>query len=151
MLSSFLSASLSSLSSRFIWQILLAAPAGLGAFFSSPAIAATVQPWSTVVIPEAATNASTSVSNTSVSNTSVQVAQSASPVEPSATSLSQVSQYGSEGSGNVQTQVTSISQLSDVQPTDWAFQALQSLVERYGCIVGYPDATYKGSRGDNAL
>ena len=43
-------------------------------------------------------------------------------------------------------QVTSISQLSDVQPTDWAFQALQSLVERYGCIVGYPDSTYKGSR-----
>ncbi|MCG9891152.1 MAG: hypothetical protein MH252_08755, partial [Thermosynechococcaceae cyanobacterium MS004] len=29
-------------------------------------------------------------------------------------------------------QVTSVSQLSDVQPTDWAFQALQSLVERYG-------------------
>jgi len=43
-------------------------------------------------------------------------------------------------------QVTSVSQLSDVQPTDWAFQALQSLVERYGCIVGYPDGTYKGNR-----
>ena len=27
-------------------------------------------------------------------------------------------------------QVTSVSQLSDVRPTDWAFQALQSLVER---------------------
>lgn len=43
-------------------------------------------------------------------------------------------------------QVTSISQLSDVQPTDWAFQALQSLVERYGCIAGYPDATFRGNR-----
>ncbi len=43
-------------------------------------------------------------------------------------------------------QVTSVSQLSDVQPTDWAFQALQSLVERYGCIAGYPDATYRGNR-----
>jgi len=42
--------------------------------------------------------------------------------------------------------VTSVSQLSDVQPTDWAFQALQSLVERYGCIAGYPDGTYKGNR-----
>ncbi|PSB61425.1 porin, partial [filamentous cyanobacterium CCP1] len=41
-------------------------------------------------------------------------------------------------------QVTSVTQLSDVQPTDWAFQALQSLVERYGCIVGYPDGTYRG-------
>ncbi|NJP12426.1 MAG: iron uptake porin [Leptolyngbyaceae cyanobacterium RU_5_1] len=43
-------------------------------------------------------------------------------------------------------QVTSVSQLSDVRPTDWAFQALQSLVERYGCIVGYPDKTYRGDR-----
>jgi glycosyltransferase involved in cell wall biosynthesis len=40
-------------------------------------------------------------------------------------------------------QVNSVSQLSDVKPTDWAFQALQSLVERYGCIVGYPDGTYR--------
>lgn len=43
-------------------------------------------------------------------------------------------------------QVNSVSQLSDVQPTDWAFQAVQSLVERYGCIAGYPDGTYRGNR-----
>ncbi len=43
-------------------------------------------------------------------------------------------------------QVTSVSQLKDVQPTDWAFQALQSMVERYGCISGYPDSTYRGNR-----
>ncbi|MFN6571592.1 iron uptake porin [Dendronalium sp. ChiSLP03b] len=43
-------------------------------------------------------------------------------------------------------QVTSVSQLKDVQPTDWAFQALQSLVERYGCIAGYPDEQYRGNR-----
>ncbi|MBW4510813.1 MAG: iron uptake porin [Scytonematopsis contorta HA4267-MV1] len=43
-------------------------------------------------------------------------------------------------------QVTSVSQLSDVQPTDWAFQALQSLVERYGCIAGYPNRTFRGNR-----
>lgn len=43
-------------------------------------------------------------------------------------------------------QVTSVSQFSDVQPTDWAFQALQSLVERYGCIAGYPNSTFRGNR-----
>lgn len=43
-------------------------------------------------------------------------------------------------------QVTSVSQLTDVKPTDWAFQSLQSLVERYGCIVGYPDKTFRGNR-----
>ncbi|MDZ7957464.1 MAG: iron uptake porin [Aulosira sp. DedQUE10] len=46
----------------------------------------------------------------------------------------------------VMEQVTSVSQLSDVQPTDWAFQALQSLVERYGCIAGYPDSSFRGNR-----
>ncbi|MGB5897775.1 MAG: iron uptake porin, partial [Geitlerinemataceae cyanobacterium] len=43
-------------------------------------------------------------------------------------------------------QIPSVSQLSDVQPTDWAFGALQSLIERYGCIAGYPDGTYRGNR-----
>ena len=49
------------------------------------------------------------------------------------------------GTGSMEA-VTSVSQLSDVKPTDWAFQALQSLVERYGCIAGYPDKTYRGNR-----
>ena len=43
-------------------------------------------------------------------------------------------------------QVTSVSQLRDVSPTDWAYEALRSLVERYGCIVGYPDSTFRGNR-----
>jgi len=43
-------------------------------------------------------------------------------------------------------QVTSVSQLTDVRPTDWAFQALQSLVERYGCIAGYPDRSFRGNQ-----
>ena len=44
------------------------------------------------------------------------------------------------------TQITSVSQLSDIKTTDWAFTALQSLVERYGCIAGYPDRTYRGKQ-----
>jgi len=43
-------------------------------------------------------------------------------------------------------QLTSVSQLRDVAPTDWAYEALRNLVERYGCIVGYPDLTYRGNR-----
>jgi hypothetical protein len=43
-----------------------------------------------------------------------------------------------------QNQVTSVSQFSDVRPTDWAYQALSNLVERYGCVAGYPDGTFKG-------
>ena len=62
-------------------------------------------------------------------------------------SLEQINQYSAEGSDeSAAGQVTSVSQLSDVRPTDWAFQALQSLVERYGCIAGYPDGTFRGNR-----
>jgi len=42
--------------------------------------------------------------------------------------------------------VNSVSQLTDVDPSTWAFQSLQSLVERYGCIAGYPDGTFRGNR-----
>ena len=61
------------------------------------------------------------------------------------TQLQKIDQYSQAPTTPV-AQVTSVSQLSDVQPTDWAFQALQSLVERYGCIAGYPDRTYRGNR-----
>jgi hypothetical protein len=43
-------------------------------------------------------------------------------------------------------QVTSVTQFSDVQPTDWAYQALSNLVEKYGCVAGYPNGTYKGGQ-----
>ena len=43
-------------------------------------------------------------------------------------------------------QVTSITQFSDVYPTDWAYQALASLIERYGCVAGYPNGTFRGNR-----
>ncbi|MEE6161500.1 iron uptake porin [Cylindrospermopsis raciborskii DSH] len=47
---------------------------------------------------------------------------------------------------NYISQMTSVSQLSDVQPGDWAFQAIQSLIERYGCVGGYPDGKFRGNR-----
>jgi hypothetical protein len=58
--------------------------------------------------------------------------------------LTEVENYTQETSSMAQ--VTSVSQLRDVSPTDWAYEALRSLVERYGCIVGYPDRTYRGNR-----
>ena len=54
--------------------------------------------------------------------------------------LDGVNKYASEE------QVTSISQFSDVKPTDWAYQALSNLIERYGCVAGYPSGTYKGGK-----
>ncbi len=61
-------------------------------------------------------------------------------------SVTPVNQLSQQQADNNMAQVTSVSQFSDVQPTDWAFQALQSLVERYGCIAGYPNGTFRGNR-----
>ncbi|MGV2830230.1 iron uptake porin [Myxosarcina sp. GI1(2024)] len=43
-------------------------------------------------------------------------------------------------------QLTNVSQLRDVEPGDWAYEALRSLVERYGCIAGFPNRTYRGNQ-----
>ncbi len=64
--------------------------------------------------------------------------------EAAQSELAQLNEYAAEGEDDSLSQVTSVSQLSDVQPTDWAFQALQNLIARYGCIAGYPDGTYRG-------
>jgi Carbohydrate-selective porin, OprB family/S-layer homology domain len=63
--------------------------------------------------------------------------------------LNQVEQYGQEGQNNQNNnlgQVTNVSQLRDVSPTDWAYEALRSLVDRYGCIAGFPNQTYRGNQ-----
>jgi hypothetical protein len=40
-------------------------------------------------------------------------------------------------------QVTSVGQLTDVQPTEWSYQAISNLISRYGCVAGYPNQTFK--------
>ena len=60
--------------------------------------------------------------------------------------IKQVEQYGQEGQNNSNNQVTNVNQLRDVSPTDWAYEALRSLVDRYGCIAGFPNQTYRGSQ-----
>jgi Carbohydrate-selective porin, OprB family/S-layer homology domain len=154
--------------SNILWKSLVLSPAVLGAILASgSAIAA---PNATTTKSDAAKPAESAVeaqseasintfTNTSTSKvftavTPIETAKKptvlaqAAPAQPNGNVLDQVNQYSNEGKNNTnsQGQVTSVSQFSDVQPTDWAFQALQSLVERYGCIAGYPNGTYRGNR-----
>ncbi|MEH2463680.1 iron uptake porin [Nostoc sp.] len=118
--------------SNLLWKSLVVSPAVLGAtlLVSTTAIAA---PTTTTKVSPAKQLGVT------------EVAQQ--PEILAQTTIDQVNRYSNEGNqNNSQSQVTSVSQFSDVQPTDWAFQALQSLVERYGCIAGYPNSTYRGNR-----
>ncbi|MEM1368955.1 MAG: iron uptake porin [Cyanobacteria bacterium P01_H01_bin.15] len=65
----------------------------------------------------------------------------------SAEVFAQVEQYAAESqSTDAMEQVQSVGQLTDVSPGDWAFEALTNLVERYGCIEGYPNRTFRGNR-----
>ena len=60
--------------------------------------------------------------------------------------LQQINNYQQMGQNDSQSQVTNVNQLRDVSPTDWAYEALRSLVDRYGCISGFPNQTYRGSQ-----
>lgn len=60
--------------------------------------------------------------------------------------LNQVEIYSQEGQKDSLKQVTNVNQLRDVSPTDWAYEALRSLVDRYGCIAGYPNQTFRGNQ-----
>ena len=71
------------------------------------------------------------------------------PVQAQTTSnelMEQIEQYGKEAQTKSMGQVTNVNQLRDVSPTDWAYEALRSLVDRYGCISGFPNQTYRGNQ-----
>ncbi len=68
------------------------------------------------------------------------------PLAEASEILDQIENYSQEGQIDTIEQVTNVNQLRDVSPTDWAYEALRSLVDRYGCIVGYPNQSYRGAR-----
>jgi hypothetical protein len=51
-----------------------------------------------------------------------------------------------DGSSISDQQISTAAQFSDLQPTDWAYQALSNLMERYGCVAGYPNGTDRGQQ-----
>ncbi|MCC0176890.1 carbohydrate porin [Waterburya agarophytonicola K14] len=73
-------------------------------------------------------------------------AQSVSDINNGSQLLNQINSYSQEGKGTSRNQVTNVNQLRDVSPTDWAYEALRSLVDRYGCISGFPNQTYRGTQ-----
>ena len=128
--------------SKLLWNVVKVTPAVLGAslFVSNGALGA-----------EDKINAAFSSDNSSFKLTDSTLSQ-ATPASESAPSetLEQIQQYSGEGNsnsnGNSMNQVNSVSEFSDVYPDDWAYEALRNLVERYGCIEGYPDGSFRGNR-----
>jgi len=121
-----------------LWQLVKVMPAVLGTSFlvAQGAIAA---PDSTTTAPTAADQSVTPM---------VGMPQLATPADglDLVRRRQQLKKFNDHSNDTGMSQVTSVSELRDVQPTEWAYEALKSLVERYGCIVGYPDRTFRGNR-----
>ena len=129
--------------SKLFWNTLKLSPLLLGVtlLLANRTLAESVAP-ATKLAPAAAAS---TISQTSSQLQQIDRYNQAPTSNETNSQLQKIDQYSQAPTTSV-AQVTSVSQLSDVQPTDWAFQALQSLVERYGCIAGYPDKTYRGNR-----
>ncbi|MCC5623677.1 iron uptake porin [Nostoc sp. CHAB 5715] len=132
---------------KFLWNYGIFVPAFFNVFFilSSAALAAEAPDLSKLKsgIEEISPSIATEAESNQTANLEVIETLDYLPSEE-ASLLSQ--ETFTDDQDNSQEQVTSVSELSDIQPTDWAFQAIQSLVERYGAIAGYKDGTFKGDR-----
>lgn len=42
--------------------------------------------------------------------------------------------------------VVAVNELSDLESNEWAYKAVQGLVEKYDVLEGYPDGTFKGQK-----
>ncbi|MBD2580297.1 iron uptake porin [Oscillatoria sp. FACHB-1406] len=79
--------------------------------------------------------------NATATSSVEQIAQNANNAEI----LREINLYSNENPAAGQS-LQGASKFRDVRPTDWAFQALDDLIKRYDCLVGYPDGTFRGNR-----
>ncbi|MDJ1168712.1 iron uptake porin [Roseofilum sp. BLCC_M154] len=134
--------------SKFLWKTLLVSPAVLTTLISGSLVQAAENTSNPALVNQQSLNLNIDDSFSVGVPESFDLDLQPSLIAQERSTLDQVIEYSSDGEEVEEEveQVTSVSQLRDVRPTDWAFQALQSLVERYGCIAGYPDGTYRGNR-----
>lgn len=127
------------------WKLWLAAPAVL-CWMQSAQASEKLQVSEVKAAPIESEVRNASLQSSEVSSIGSKLKSEAKDATPNFAQVNGVAALESTETAPGMEQVTSVSQFSDVRPTDWAFQALQSLVERYGCIAGYPDRTYRGNR-----
>ena len=61
--------------------------------------------------------------------------------------LAQIEQYNLQNQQDLDLKpLTNVNDLRDVQPTDWAYEALKKLVNRLRCFAGYEDNSFRGDR-----
>ncbi|MGK7936243.1 MAG: iron uptake porin [Xenococcaceae cyanobacterium] len=60
--------------------------------------------------------------------------------------IQKIDRYSLERQPEAVPNITKVNQLQDVSTTDWAYEALQSLIDCYGCITEISNLTYLGSK-----
>jgi hypothetical protein len=141
---------------KITWDAILTFPAFLGTTLLLAASAASAKDLAsseiTHTIPETIASTQLQVTKTNLTEATIPptaTSQAPNPNQPTAptNTVNPIETNPNENvDHNPMDQVTNVSQLRDVSPGDWAFEALRSLVERYGCIAGYPDGTFRGNR-----
>ena len=140
--------------SQLLWQLLKATPVFLGAslLVANSSIAAQTSAAQTAAqqtaepIREFTPELSDRILAQAAPNPRIETTQSPSQVLDQIERYNNLNGVNQEFESDPMGQVTNVDQLRDVSPTEWAYEALRSLVERYGCIVGYPDQTFRGNR-----
>lgn len=65
------------------------------------------------------------------------------------TLLASISKSNAQADASLPSPIIPVRELKDVEPGDWAFSALQQLQQRYQCLQGYPDETFRGRQAIN--
>ena len=139
--------------SQWLWQVFQATPVALGAclLIIDNSIAAETSAVQTAaqqieVLPTSEVKLADSSLAQSVSNSGTETISDTNKL------LEQIDRYQNINSLNQELEsdsirkVTNVNELRDVSPEDWSYEALRSLVERYGCIKRYPNQTFQGKR-----
>ncbi len=139
--------------SKFLWNALLAGPAVLGASLVISTCCGEVQPATVKAnapsgasqlanLDKAVVASTTGLTVPVQTNSEALVVAQATEAAPQVPAAPQAPAAASDDLIAQGAPVTSVSQLADVDPSSWAFQSLQSLIEPWICIAGYPDGTF---------
>ncbi|AFY99753.1 iron uptake porin [Calothrix sp. PCC 6303] len=67
-------------------------------------------------------------------------------VDVESVEFSSIPDNGENTNFNALDKIPTVDELTDVKPTDWAYQALKTLMERYGILSAYPDSKFRGNQ-----
>ena len=139
--------------SQWLWQVFQATPVALGAclLIIGNSRAAETSKFPTAaqqieVFPTSEVKLADSSFAQSASNSGNEIISDTSQLLEQIDRYQNINSLNQKLENNPMEKVTNVNELRDVSPGDWSYEALRSLVERYGCIERYPNQLFQGKR-----